>query len=271
MAKKDDLTNVLKRVVLIVSEKGGVGKSVKARALIDQLRAEGIKLAAFDADGSIGALVRVQGTRDEGGRLVPKQDPTKGVGYYNVRDDADRNKLLDVIISGHDIFVHDLAGGSLADLTRIVDGGEGLDGLVAAFGEHGYRLTIVHVISPEIGSAQSVARWIDLVGDRVDHIAVRNGRWGKSDADFPFWVGFVDGKGNSKGGKTRDKFLALGGVEIELPAVPTGTYAKVDAENMSFSAAAADTSLTITERAHIAKFRRDYAAALEPARQLLGL
>jgi hypothetical protein len=271
MAKTYNANRNLKRVVLIASEKGGVGKSVKARALIDHLRSEGVKLAAYDADGSVGALVRVLGTRTGDGRLAPQQDPVKGVGYYNVRADGERNTLLDAIASGDEIIVHDLAGGSLADLTRVVDGGEGLGGLLAAFGEHGYRLTIVHVISPEIGSAQSVARWIDLVGDHVDHIVVRNSRWGRSEADFPFWYGFTDGQGVSKGGKTREKLHALGGLEIDLPALPAGTYAKTDAENMAFSAAAANVALTITERAHIAKFRRDYAAAIEPARHLLGL
>lgn len=260
-----------KRVALIASEKGGVGKSVEARALIDHLRSEGIRVAAYDADGGVGALIRVLGTRNCDGRVAEDQDPVEGIGYYNVRADNERNTLLDAISTGENLIVHDLAGGSLADLTKIVDGGEGLDGLLAAFDEHGYRLTIIHVLSPEIGAAQSVARWVELVGDQVDHVAVRNNRWGKSEADFPFWHGFTDGKGVAKGGKTREKLLAMGGVEIDLPALPAGTYAKIDAENLSFSAAAADTSLTITERAHISKFRRDYAAALEPARPLLGL
>lgn len=271
MAKKELMNGASKRVVLIASEKGGVGKSVAARALIDHLRGEGVQVAAYDADGGVGALVRVLGTRDEGGRVAADQAPTKGVGYYNVRADGERNTLLDGIASGDALIVHDLAGGSLADLTRIVDNGEGLDGLLAAFQDHGYRVVVVHVLSPEIGAAQSVARWIELAGDKVDHLAIRNTRWGKSEADFPFWHGFTDGKGVSKGGKTREKLLALGGVEIDLPAIPAGTYAKVDAENLPFSAAANETGLTITERAHVAKFRRDFGSALEPARKLLGL
>lgn len=271
MAKIDRAKGKRKRCALIVSEKGGVGKSTKARALIDQLRYENLIVAAYDADGSVGALVRVLGTRNEDGRISPEQDPVQGVGYYNVRAEEARNKLLDAIASGDELIVHDLAGGSLADLTRIVDGGEGLDGLLAAFEEHGYRLTIVHILSPDIGAVQSVASWLELVGDKVDHIAVRNCRWGRLEADFPFWYGFTDGKGVSKGGKTREKLLGLGGIEIDLPGIPIGTFAKIDAENMSFSAAAADAALTITERAHIAKFRRDYAAALDPARHLLGL
>ncbi|MGV7034928.1 nucleotide-binding protein [Methylobacterium symbioticum] len=73
-----------KRAVFVTSEKGGVGKSVTARALIDQLRTEGVRVAAYDADGSVGGLVRVLGIRDAHGNLVRDQDPVTGVDYYNV-------------------------------------------------------------------------------------------------------------------------------------------------------------------------------------------
>lgn len=260
-----------KRLVGVASEKGGVGKSVTARALVDYLRTQGTRVAAYDADGGVGGLVRVLGTRDAEGRLGEEQSPVEGVSYYNVRAEGERNTLLDCIATGEGLIVHDLAGGSLADLMRIVDGGDGIDGLLAAFDEHGYRLTILHLISPEVGSAGSVARWLELAGDRVDHVAVRNTRWGKAEGDFPFWHGFTDGKGVQKGGKTRERLLSLGGVEIDLPSIPAGTFAKVDADNLPFSSASSDTSLTITERAHISKFVREFGAAIEPARPFLGL
>ena len=43
-----------KRVVLITSEKGGVGKSVTARTLVEHLRLGGTRVAAYDADGGVG-------------------------------------------------------------------------------------------------------------------------------------------------------------------------------------------------------------------------
>lgn len=260
-----------KRINLIASEKGGVGKSVTARLLIDTLRTAGTRVAAYDADGGVGGLVRVLGTRDADGRLVEEQSATEGVAYYNIRADGERNALLDCIASDESLIVHDLAGGSLADLMRIVDGGDSLDGLLTAYEEHGYRVTVMHLISPEVGSAQSVARWLELAGDRVDHIAIRNTRWGKSTADFPFWHGFTDGQKVFKGGKTREKLLAMGGLEVDLPTLQGGTFAKVDADNTPFSEAAQAPSLTVTERVHVQKFMREFAAAIEPARPLLGL
>jgi hypothetical protein len=262
---------VAPRVALVANEKGGVGKSVFTRTLVDHLRTNGTRVAAYDADGTVGATARVLGTRDSNGSIERIQNPVEGIGYYNGRADDERNVLLDSIESGEKLYVHDLAGGLLADLTRIVDGGEGLDGLLDAFAANGYKLTVFHVISPDVGSTQSVARWLSLVDDKVDHVAVVNLKHGKPPSDFPYWYGFRDANGAAKGGRTREKLLEAGGVEIEFPALPAGTFAKLDAENIPFSRADKVGLLTITERAHVAKFLRDFAAALTPALPFLGL
>ncbi len=265
------LPAAVKRVALVANEKGGVGKSVFTRSLVDHLRTAGERVAAYDADGSVGATARVLGSRDAKGLIERMQNPVEGIGYYNGRADDERNILLDSIKLGERLYIHDLAGGLLADLTRIVDGGEGLDGLLDAFEAHGYRLTVFHVISPDVGAAQSVARWLSLIGDKADHVAVINLKHGKPPADFPFWYGFTDAKGAAKGGKTREALRAIGGVEIEFPSLPSGTFAKLDAENIPFTRADKAGLLTITERAHVTKFLRDFAAALTPALPFLGL
>ncbi len=105
------------------------------------------------------------------------------MAYYNIRADDERPTLLNCVASGEPLIVHDLAGGSLADLARISDMGEGLDDLLAAFAGQGYRPVILHLISAEVAATQSVARWLELAGDRVDHVAIRNTRWGKAEAD----------------------------------------------------------------------------------------
>ena len=204
----------MKRVALIASEKGGVGKSVFTRTLVDWLRGRNQRVAAYDADGSIGATVRVLGLRSANGTLVLDQDPSVGVGFYQGRAEGERNKLLDAIASKEALYVHDLAGGLLTDVMKIVDDGSNLNGLLDAFESHGYRLSIFHLISPDVGSAQSVNRWLEVTGARADHIAVVNRKHGTPPADFPFWYGFKDAKGKEKGGKARSKLLESGGVEI---------------------------------------------------------
>ena len=114
-------------------------------------------------------------------------------------------------------------------------------------------------------------RWLDVIGDRADHVAVVNLKHGRVPFDFPFWFGFDDAAGVRKGGKTRERLLAGGGVEVTFPALPAGTFAKLDSENVPFSDAANVRLLTITERAHVAKFLNDFRAALAPALPFLGL
>lgn len=260
-----------KRVVLVANEKGGVGKSVFTRTLVDWLRQRKHRVLAFDADGPIGATVRVLGARDKSGGLENDQNPAVGVGIYNGRADGERNRLLDAVASDDPLYIHDLAGGLLADLTRIVDDGDGLTGLLDAFEKHFYRLTLFHVISPDAGSTQSVNRWLDLTEDRADHIAVINLKHGKPPADFPFWFGFSDSSGKAKGGRTRNRLLTDGGLEVEFPALQSGTFAKLDAENVRFSLGETAGLLTITEQAHVAKFWRDFGTAIAPALPYLGV
>ena len=71
------------RVALVANEKGGVGKSVFTRTLIDWLRVKNHRVAAYDADGTIGATVRILGLKDEKGALIRDQDPALGVRCYN--------------------------------------------------------------------------------------------------------------------------------------------------------------------------------------------
>jgi hypothetical protein len=260
-----------KRVVLIANEKGGVGKSVFTRTLVDWLRQKKHRVLAFDADGSIGATVRVLGTRDKSGVLERNQSPAVGVGFYNGRAEDERSKLLDVIASGDPLYIHDLAGGLLSDLTRIVDDGDGLAGLLDAFEKHGYRLTVFHVISPDAGSTQSVNRWLDLTEDQADHIAVINLKHGKPPADFPFWFGFTDKGGKAKGGKTRERLLSAGGLEVEFPGLQSGTFAKLDAENIRFSLGETAGLLTITEQAHVVRYWNEFGKAIQPALPYLGI
>ena len=77
-------SNGKRRVALIANEKGGVGKSVFTRALVDWLRTQGERVLAFDADGSIGATIRVLGTRETEGSLCKTQDPA-GSSFSTLR------------------------------------------------------------------------------------------------------------------------------------------------------------------------------------------
>jgi hypothetical protein len=255
-----------KQCVLTVSQKGGVGKSSVNVSVIDALRSSGSRLAAYDGDGAVGSLLKILGTRGADGNLLQEQDPCVGVGYYDIRGE-DRNQLLDSIAGAESLVMHDLAGGALGDVTRVVDSGDGVAGLLDAYKAYGYNVTVIHVMSPAAAATQSVARCLDLFGDAVDHVLVRNLFWGRN---FPFWQGYTDGTGTRRGGKTRDRFLEIGGIEIDFPALQPGTFAKLDAANLAPSKAADSLVLSITEKSQVKKFRQDVWASLQPARRVLG-
>lgn len=259
-----------KRLVLVVCNKGGVGKSVVARALADLYRSSDKAAAIYDADGGVGSLLATLGTRGDNGALSKDQDPLVGIGYYDVRDDGGRPTLLDSLASATPIIMHDLAGGSLGEIKRIVDDGEGVDGFLDAVEAQGYRVTLLHVISNVSGATASVRDYLNAFGNRADHVAVVNRAWGKDDSDFPFWYGYQVG-GAKKGGNTRADLLKDGGAEIVFPALQPGTFAKVEAANKAYSKAGESPDLTITERAHLSKFNKSTVAAFLEIKEKLGL
>jgi len=260
-----------KLLVLVVNNKGGVGKSVIARQLADVLRETSKTVEVFDTDGGTGSLLLSNGTRDANGGLLKEQDPKVGVGYFDIRSDKDRAKLLDNLASGADVIVCDMAGGSLGEISRIVDDGDGVTGFAEAVKAQGYKIVIVNVLSNVQGATTSVRDYLKAFGDSAEHVAVINKAWGKTEEDFPFWYGFTTSDGTQKGGKTRADFLAAGGKEVHFPALQPGTFAKVDAAQVPFSKAADSHDLTITERAHLSKFNKAAREAFLEIASVVGL
>lgn len=266
-SKSDDK----KKLVLIGNNKGGVGKSVVARALADLYRTTAKTVHIYDADGGTGSLLISYGARDENGALKRDQNPATEIGYFDIRSDQQRAKLLDNLGTGADIIMVDMAGGSLNEITRIVDDGDGVDGFIDAVDAQGYSIVLVHVLSNVAAATQSVRDYLNSFGSRATHVAVVNKSWGKDNSDFPFWYGFTTSDGVQKGGKARSDMLEMGGKEIIFPALQSGTFAKVDAASLPFSKAESSADLSITERAHLNKFNKAAKEAFQEIADVLGL
>ena len=260
-----------KRMITVVSQKGGVGKTTFARALVDAFRARGKLIAAWDGDSGVGGLVKCLGQRGPDGKLLQEQDPIAGVGYYDVRRE-ERSGLLNCIALGHEVILQDLAGGSLVDASRVVDdGSDDLSGFLDALDSRGYRLTVAHLLINDLEAAASVGAWLEASPpDRCDHLAVLNCHFGRKADDFPFWIGYLDSAGAQRGGGNRKRLLGSGGAELLMPAIPPSTYAKMDALNLPPTAAAASPLLTVVEQAHAAKFCRDFALQVAIGGERLG-
>jgi len=250
-----------KRMVCVVSAKGGPGKTTISQQLVEVYRAEGSNVAIFDADGQVGGLARLYADW--------------GVHFYDLRSDGERNALLDSVASDSDIILQDLPGGSLYEVSKIVDAGDGesVEGFLSTLEDNGVRLTLIHAIDPEIESTQSVSDYLALFpADRVDHVACLNMREAKKtdSENFPYWFGFDVG-GERRYGKARAKLLEAGGTEIVLPGLQVGTRAKVKASGVPFSVARESKEFSLTERAQISNFLKGFSRGLEPARSVLGL
>ncbi|WP_193227876.1 nucleotide-binding protein [Aureimonas psammosilenae] len=262
----------MKRVLLVTSEKGGVGKTLWTSSFLTLTRNEGVKIAAFDADGSVGGLARLCATKDADGEVSEQQDPLVGVGFYAGRSDRDSLRLMTSAEEEYPLVLHDLAGGFLTQLMKMVDGGKGLEGFLETFAEQGYRVTFVHMISSDIAAASSVANYLKATGSNADHVCVVNEHFGELEADFPFWYGFTDEQGEAMGGKTRAGLLGReGAVEIKMPALDRVTSVKLSA--FGFPPARADESKSLHgyEKMRARKFAQKFAASIAPARALLGL
>ena len=260
-----------RRMVVVVSHKGGVGKTFFAATLVSWMRSQGIAVAAFDSDGIVGGLRRVLGTKGPDGMPVAEQDPLKGCAYYDIRNDRERPQFLDAVSLGYPLMLQDLPGGAVIDLQRVVDDGEGVRQLLDSFDSEGVRLTVVHLVTHVIESVFSVASLSQLFGQRADHVAVLNKNFGRELTDFPFWYGYETAKGEKKGGATRKRFLEMGGVEIEFPALEPGVFAKIAAAMEPPARAVLNTELKLSERGAIQVFLRKFDEQVRNVGPMLGV
>ena len=158
-------------MAVTTSLKGGSGKSTFACAMLDNLRNSEASVAAFDADGAVGSLIEMHGSRDENGNLLEEQNPIKGVFAYNIRDDS-RTVLFESLGNEAPLILHDVAGGALADWKRVFyDEGDGLHDFFQGIHAQNACVVFLHLITPDRSTVESVAMHMDIT-DRLCESAV---------------------------------------------------------------------------------------------------
>lgn len=252
----------------IVQEKGGAGKSFVAAALLGFMRGRGLKVAAYDADKANATFTTMCATKDGEGRR--SSDPLRSVALYSLSDDEQRRMLVTTLDCTTPHVLHDLPGRALEEMTKIVDQGEGVRDLIALIDSLDRKLVLWHVLSPKRSAAASVANYIRLFGDNALHVAVVNTGFGKR-AAFPWWYGHPT---RDAGGKARAQLLSdeIGGIEIEFPALDAGTFALIEADELTFEKAETATAdYDVVERAHIKTFRRKVEEVLLAHAEQIGV
>lgn len=278
---------------LFINDKGGVGKSTVSSAKADLYRDEENENAPvvhiYDTDGSNGSMLKRIGTKDANGNVNRDQDPAKGSGWFALDMDGSRDTFLNALdVSPRPrVIMMDMGAKALEQLKKIVDNGEGVDGLISAINGQGFNINLFHVVSNLQESTASVRAYLNAFGDRARHVAVINKgfglklgdlnkpsnaqtKWGET--DFPFWFGHSDPEtGERKGYKTRDELLALGGKEIAFPALAPAIYARLAATNLPYREAAKSKRFTLAERSNLGKFNSDAKAAFDQVKEYTGL
>ncbi len=199
------LQTTVSHLHFIGGEKGGVGKSVVARLLAQHRIDSSRPLAIVDGDLSHGAMMRHYG---EYSQLVDLSAP----------DSADQ--ILDRALASERDVIVDLPAQSARALQSWIFGANVLE----LARELGIAVTFWHVSDGGFASLSQVAQALELYGDRVQHVVVRNHGRSKDFAQF-----------ESSGVQARLESLA--GKVLDLPELDSSAMYKIDRWGLSFWAA----------------------------------
>lgn len=217
---------VNKRIVLCTSEKGGTGKSIVARFLLDMYLANNIDVVAYDCDFSNPQLWRHYNSSVPGGVKTIKFNQW----------------------SFSEIFKKDLE--TLNPVVALVDLPSGVGEYFQDFVQEmesaslGYRITMVSVLGGGKDSIIQLKRLIEVCGNQVDYVVVKNLYWGEEKEEEEIFIKYNESK-------TRKTVLELGAIELNFFPIVSRVYEAIDFSDLTFTEAVNHETLTLSKQARL--------------------
>jgi hypothetical protein len=226
----------MKRLILILNGKGGVGKSFFAVNFVQFLKDKGIVHVAIDSDNENSTLKRFHPDT----RFLDLSNRRELDNIFAALGKANL-VVLDCRAASTDLFI---------DYFNEID----LPAMLSAFGA---RLTLVMPVNHESDSVDQIQRLTEQFGEQCNYVVVRNTAHSDSFAIF---------ESSEVRTVLADK---LGGCEITMTRMQDWLVEALNAENLTIAAATKHPSFSLLDRQRIQTWQRKLFAQIESAADLL--
>ncbi|SRR5579883_72061 len=225
-SQRTDTAALNKRIVMCTSSKGGTGKSLVARFLLDMYLANNIPAVPYDCDPNNPQLWRHYNSSVPGGVKTIKfnQRIVSGVLQDDLEKLAPNVVLLDLpsgVGEYFQDFVQDIEAANL-----------------------GYRITMVSVLGRSKDSIIQLKRLIELCGPQVDYVVVKNLYWDRDEKEDNAFLKY-------KESKTRQSASELGAIELNFFLLVDRVYEEIDSLDLTFTEAVANKALRLSTQGRL--------------------
>ena len=226
----------MKRLLLILNGKGGVGKSFFAVNFIQFLKDKGIAHVAIDSDNENSTLKRFHPDT----RFLDLSNRRELDGIFAALEKSNL-VVVDCRAASTDLFI---------DYFTEID-------LLTVLSQLGATLTLVMPVNHESDSVDQIQRLADQFGKKCGYVVVRNAAHSESFALFE--SSEVRARLNGK----------LAGREIAMARLQDWLVEMLNAENVTVSAATKHSAFSLLDRQRLQTWQRKLYAEIESVADLL--
>jgi len=226
----------MKRLVLILNGKGGVGKSFFAVNFVQFLKDKGIAHVPIDSDNENSTLKRFH----PDARFLDLDNRRELDGIFGALEKSNL-VVMDCRAASTDLFI---------DYFAEID-------LPTVLSELGAVLTLAMPVNHESDSVDQIQRLTDQFGKKCSYVVVRNASHSDSFALF---------ESSEVRAQLKDK---LGGREISMTRLQDWLVESLNAENLTITAATKHPAFSLLDRQRLQTWQRKLYAEIESVTDLL--